>query len=102
MMWSVAVAVDVVDHRAERRRLAGAGRAGDEHEALGQLAEVEDVRRQAELLGGEDLRRDDAEDGAGALAVHEHVGAEARQPGDLVGEVGVVARLELRLVHSRA
>ena len=26
--------VDVVDHRGERRRLAAAGRTGDEHEAL--------------------------------------------------------------------
>ena len=56
-----ARAVDVVDHRAERRRLARAGRPGDEHEPLVQLAEVQDVRRQAELLGRQDLRRDDAE-----------------------------------------
>src|SRR5215510_6480328 len=35
----VARPVHVVDHRAQRRRLAGAGGAGDEHEALVQLAE---------------------------------------------------------------
>ena len=37
-----AVAVDLVDHRGERRRLPRAGRAGDEHEAarpLGQLVQ---------------------------------------------------------------
>ena len=34
----VALLVDQVDHRRERRRLAGAGRAGDEHEAARLLA----------------------------------------------------------------
>ena len=72
-----ARAIDVVDHRAQRRRLAGTGRAGDQHQALVQLAQLEDVRRQAELLGGQDLRRDDAEHGAAALAIEEDVGAEA-------------------------
>ena len=84
--------VDVVDHRAQRRRLARAGRAGDEHQPLVQLAQLQDVRRQAELLGGQDLRRDDAEHRARALAIGEDVRAEPRQAGDLVGEVGVVPR----------
>ena len=96
-----AGAIDVVDHRRQRRRLARAGRAGDEHEPLLQVAEVEDVRREPEPLGGQDLGRDDAEDAADAEAVHEDVGAEARQPGDLVGEVGVVPRLELFAVLRR-
>ena len=43
-----------------------------------------------ELLGRQDLGRDDAEHRAGALAIDEDVGAKARQPGDLVREVGVV------------
>ena len=51
--------------------------------------------RQPELFGGEDLRGDDAEDRAGAAAIGEHVRAEARQAGDLVGEVGVVPIGEL-------
>ena len=38
-------AVDVVDHRRERRRLARAGRAGDEHEAAVLVGEALDARR---------------------------------------------------------
>ena len=38
-------AVDVVDHRGERRRLARAGRAGDEDEAAVLLGELLDARR---------------------------------------------------------
>jgi hypothetical protein len=95
------IAVDVIDHGAERGRLARAGRAGDEDQALGQLAELEHVRGQRELFGGQNLRWDDAEDRADALAIHEHVGAESRQPGDLVREVGIVTGLELRLIHGR-
>ncbi len=62
-----AVLVDVVDHRAERRRLAGSGRARHEHEALVEATQLQDVRRQAQIRRGQDLRRDDAEDGAAAL-----------------------------------
>ena len=43
-------AVDVVDDRRERGRLARAGRAGDEHEAALLLGEHGDARRQAELV----------------------------------------------------
>jgi hypothetical protein len=94
------VPVDVVDHRAERGRLSRTGRPGHQHESFGQLAQIENVLGQLELLGGQDLRRDDAKDRADALAIHEHVGAEPRQPGDLVGKVGIVTRLELRLVDG--
>ena len=94
----VAVPVDVVDHRAERRRLARAGRPGHEHEALRQPAQLQDVRREAELLGGQDLARNHAEDGARPLAIHEDVGAEPREPDDLVREVRVVPGGELARV----
>ena len=50
-----AVAVDVVDQRAERRGLARAGRAGDQHQPLGQVAELQDLLGEAHLLGGDDL-----------------------------------------------
>jgi hypothetical protein len=94
-------AVDVVDHRAERRRLAGARGAGDEHEPLVERAQVEDVLREIELFRGEDLRRDDAEHGARPAAVGEHVGAEPREVLDLVREVGVVPLGELLPVLLR-
>ena len=96
-----ARAIDVIDHRAQRRRLARPGRPGDEHQPLVQVAQVEHRRREAELLGRQDLRRDDAEDGAGSLAIEEQVGAEAGESLDLVGEVGVVAARELVLVRLR-
>ncbi len=82
----------------EGRRLAGARRAGHEHQALGQVAELEDLLGEAHLLGGHDLGRDLAEHAAHPLAVQEEVAAEARQARDLVGEVGVVAALELLAV----
>ncbi len=43
-------AVDLVDHRGERGRLPGAGRAGDEDEAARLHREVAERLRQAELL----------------------------------------------------
>ena len=45
----VALGVDLVDHRRQRRRLAAAGRAGDEHEAARPLGERRQHRRQPEL-----------------------------------------------------
>ena len=57
----VARAVDVVEHRRERRRLARAGRAGDEHEAAVLLGEPLHARRQAQLLEARDVARDHAE-----------------------------------------
>ena len=88
--------VDVVDHRAERRRLARTGRAGDEHQPFLQLAQPEHVGRQPELLGGQDVGGDDAEDRPGAVTIAEHVRPEPRQASDFVGEVGIVARLVFR------
>ena len=64
MMCSSRVCVDLVDHRRQRRRLARAGRAGDEHEAARLVAKLVHDRRQAELLDRQDLRRDQAEGGA--------------------------------------
>ena len=45
-----ARAVDAVEHRRERGRLAGAGGAGDEHEPALLLGEGLDARRQAQLV----------------------------------------------------
>jgi hypothetical protein len=51
----VALAVDLVEHRGERRRLARAGRARDEHQAARLVADLRDHRRQAQLLEASDL-----------------------------------------------
>ncbi len=96
--------VDVVDHRAQRRRLARAGGAGDEHQALVERAQLQDGGREAELLGRQNLLRDDAENRARALAIGKGIGAEAREAGDLVGEIGIVPLAEflaVRLGHDR-
>ena len=89
------VAVDVVDHPAERGRLAGAGRSGDEHQPLVQPAKIENRGRQAQRLGGQDVARNHAEEGAATFAVHEDVGAESSQVEDVVREIRVVALGEI-------
>ena len=85
--------VDVVDHRRERRRLARAGRAGDEHEAAVLLGEPADAGRHVERLEARDLARDDAADDRDRSALAERVDAEARA-GDLVADVELAARGE--------
>ena len=82
--------VDVVDHRGQRRALAAAGRAGDEHEAALFLRDPLEHRRQAELVDRLDAGRDDAQDEADGAALLEDVAAEAAEPGDAVGEVDVL------------
>ena len=73
--------VDVVEQRGERRRLARAGRAGDEHEAARVVGEFVELRRHVELFEAADVGRDQPEGGRDALALEEHVDAEAREPG---------------------
>ena len=82
-----AVVVDVVDHRRERRALAAAGGAGDEHEAALFVGDPLQHLRQAELVDRADLHGNDAEDQADRAALLEHVAAEPAEAGDAVGEV---------------
>ena len=53
--------VDVVDHRGERGRLPGAGRAGDEDEAALLVGELLHARRQAEAFKRRHLSGHEAE-----------------------------------------
>ena len=55
MMCAGARGVDVVDHRGQRRALAAAGRAGDEHQAALFVGDRLEHRRQAELVDRLDL-----------------------------------------------
>jgi hypothetical protein len=89
------VVVDVVDHRRERRGLAGAGGAGDDDEALVKVAEFLQRLGEAELGEGQDFRRDLAEDGGLAPVIVEVVGAEAGEALDLVGEIEILFLEEL-------
>ena len=93
--------VDVVEQRGERRRLAGAGRAGDEHEAARLVRELVEASRDAELLERLDLVRDQPEGGADGRALKVGVDAEAREAGNRVGEVDLPARLEGLLLLGR-
>ncbi len=93
--------VDVVDHRAERRRLARARGPCHQHEPLVQGAQLQDERRQAQLFGGEDGRGYDPEHRSGTLAIGKDVRAEPGEALNLVGEVRIVALGELLAVHLR-
>ena len=90
----VARAVDLVDHRRQRGRLARAGRAGDEHEAARLARELVHGRRQAELVDRGQPERDQAERGADRAALVVGVDAEARVAGDRVGEVELPVGLQ--------
>ena len=59
-------AVDVVEQRGERRRLARAGGPGDEHQAARLVGQLVEPGREAELLERLDLVRDQPEGGADA------------------------------------
>src|SRR6202035_2784038 len=83
----VALAVDLVEHGRQRRRLAGAGGSGDEDQAARLLAQPFDDRRQAQLAEAADLVGDLPEGGGDGAALVEDVGAEAGEPLDAEGEV---------------
>ncbi len=95
----VPLAVDLVEHRGQRRRLAGAGRAGDEDESARAVAELRDDRGQAQLVERLDLVRDGAEDRADRAALVEEVGAEARQSPHAEREVEFEVLLEAVLLR---
>ena len=73
----VALAVDDVDHRGERRRLAGAGGAGHEDEAARLEEELLDDGRKTDLLEREQRRGNLAEHRAVALPLLEDADTEA-------------------------
>ena len=76
--------VQVVDHRRERRRLAGARGAGDEHHALMEVAQLGDDGRQRQLLERGHFRRNGAEGRTDARVLAIDVDAEpASLPGDI-------------------
>ena len=87
--------VHVVDHRRERGRLAGAGRAGEQDDPALLLGELGDDLGQAELVDRLDHHRDGAHDDRDRAALHEGVDAEAAEALDGVGEVDLVLGVEL-------
>ena len=97
-----ARAVDLVDDRRERRRLARAGRAGDEHEAARLRRQLVQASAGRPSSSSElDVGGDRAERGREALALVVRVDAEAGEPADAVGEVELAVQLEMLLLLGR-
>ena len=92
------LAVDLVDHRRLRRRLARARRPADEDQAARLVAEELDDRRQTQLLEAEDLVGNLPVDAADRAALHEVVGPEAGQALDAEREVELEVLLEAVLL----
>ena len=93
----VALVVDDVEHRGERRRLTGARRAGHEDESARPEEKFLDDRRQAELLHREQRRGNLTENRTVALAFLEDRDTEARAV--RMGERKVGAAVLLDLLH---
>ena len=91
----LAGGVDVVDHRGQGRRLARAGRSGDEHETAGLVGEAGEHDRQAQVVHRRRRAAHPPEDHGHAAALAEGVHAEAADAVDHVGEVGLVVALEV-------
>ena len=93
-----ALGVDLVDHRGQRGRLAGAGRAGHEDEALRLLGELLDDRGKLEVVERADLVGNHADRGARRAPLPVDVAADARaappprRTGRVPGELGVISR----------
>ncbi len=92
------LAVDLVDHRGQGRRLARTGRPGDEHQPAGEAAELLHHRWEPQLFEGGDLERDRAERASHRPTLHVDVGSESAQALDPEGEVELVLLLELDLL----
>ena len=81
------VAVDVFNHRGERRGFAGAGRTSDHHDAARRLGETFDLFEQTELFktrhGGFDM----AHRQRPGAALLENVRAKSSHTNDVVGKI---------------
>ena len=87
--------VDAVDHRRERRRLAGACGPGDEDDSPLLVGELADHGRELELLDRLDLVGNGAHDERYRAPLVESVDAKAREPRERKGEIDLVLGVEL-------
>ncbi len=90
--------VEVIDHRGQRRRLARARRACDEHHALMQIAKFADDRRQTESLHARNIAGDAAERCANTSFLAIDVDAESPAVGADVGKVEILTVLKTLLL----
>ena len=87
--------VDVTDHRGDRRRLPGAGRSGEQHQATRGIGKLGDHRREQQLIDRRHVRAHPTDRKADHPPLTEHVHAEPADPRHRVAEVGLVRELEL-------
>ena len=87
--------VDLVDHGGERRRLSGAGGAGEEDQTALLVGDLAHHRGQAEVVDRADGEGNYASRDRDRSALHERVDAEAREALHGVGEVDLVLTVEL-------
>jgi len=95
--------IDVVDHRGERGRFAGAGLARHQNEPVGGARHLAHRLWQLQLIHRERFGGNDAEHAAHAVQLAHDIDAKASAVGKRVGEVGAVLRLEAierRLRHD--
>ena len=77
--------VHLVDNRGQGRGFAGAGRSGDQHDAVAQGADFGELGREAQVAEIGDAVGDDTHDDSATSALAENVDAET---GNLVKAVG--------------
>ncbi|ENO74969.1 twitching motility protein PilT [Thauera sp. 63] len=92
---AVLVLVDVVDHRRERGRFAGAGRAGNQYDAARLVGDLLEDLRAVQLFERQHLGRNGPEHGAGAAVLVERVYTEAGEVGNREREIALPGFLEL-------
>jgi hypothetical protein len=92
----LARAVDLVDERGERGRLARAGRSGAQEQPLALLAESREDAGKPEIVDAAHVRGNHAQRRAHPAQVTVHVHAKARQTLDRVREVDRASLLECK------
>src|SRR6188474_1640686 len=79
----LAAQVNVIDHRAQRRRFAGTGRACNDDKTLRKITQIQYRLGKSELVRGRHLHWNDAENAAHSLTIHKNVATKAGQAFDL-------------------
>ena len=98
---AIVVIVDEVEHACEGGGFARAGRACDQKQATGPGDEAFDSLGHADLLEGEELAWDTAQDHTNGATLLENSDAEAVSIDKFDGEVGAAVLLEFLLVSVR-
>ena len=95
-------AIDVVHHRRDRRRLAGATRAGHQHQPVRRLGELRHHVGQAEPLGRRHRERNHPQHHHERRALPQHVDPEPADAGHAPRAIEVAQRFEPRIVGRHA